>query len=221
MSDIVGDSGPEEGWVVCRVFKKKNYHKALESPSISILPNNLPRNDGGVLDHILTYMGRSSSPLCKQENDSSIQFPDQSPAGGFMHLPALDHASTINHPSSSPSSKVIGQDFVMEIGPSSDWAAMDRLVASQLNGGQPSDDQIFSYGEPMNDEDFAFPFDHDDLQLMNMHDHRPSDHQHHHHHHHHYDHQVSSTSETGLWDFARSSSSLSTSSSDPLCHLSV
>ncbi|EPS64303.1 hypothetical protein M569_10472, partial [Genlisea aurea] len=46
--------GAEEGWVVCRVFKKKNYHKALESPLI-ITP---PRNDG-VLDQILMYMGSS------------------------------------------------------------------------------------------------------------------------------------------------------------------
>ncbi|PHT55843.1 hypothetical protein CQW23_04329 [Capsicum baccatum] len=28
-------SNQEEGWVVCRVFKKKNYHKALESPQNS------------------------------------------------------------------------------------------------------------------------------------------------------------------------------------------
>ncbi|XP_047264128.1 isoflavone-7-O-methyltransferase 9-like [Capsicum annuum] len=28
-------SNQEKGWVVCRVFKKKNYHKALESPQNS------------------------------------------------------------------------------------------------------------------------------------------------------------------------------------------
>ncbi|PHU14189.1 hypothetical protein BC332_15394 [Capsicum chinense] len=30
-----GSNNQEEGWVVCRVFKKKNYHKALESPQNS------------------------------------------------------------------------------------------------------------------------------------------------------------------------------------------
>ncbi|KAK4365561.1 hypothetical protein RND71_016919 [Anisodus tanguticus] len=63
----------EEGWVVCRVFKKKNYHKALESPhqsSASVLSMNSrstviqkPNNEG-VLDQILMYMGRS----CKQQD---------------------------------------------------------------------------------------------------------------------------------------------------------
>ncbi|KAI3453304.1 hypothetical protein Pfo_009967 [Paulownia fortunei] len=201
-SNIAGDSGAEEGWVVCRVFKKKNYHKALDSPltsSTSILSGNHPRNDG-VLDQILMYMGRSSS--CKQENESNTQFPNQS--AGFMHLPGLE-SPTLNPSSSSLAN--ISEDLLTEIGPSSDWVAMDRLVASQLNG-QPSK-QFFSYGETIN-EDFSFCLDHhDEVQLLNMHNSdRPNDHQ-------------FSSSETDLWNFARSSSSLSSSSSDPLCHLSV
>ncbi|XP_060206693.1 NAC domain-containing protein 43-like [Lycium barbarum] len=67
-------SNQEDGWVVCRVFKKKNYHKALETPhqsSSSALSMNSrsstlvqkPNNDG-VLDQILMYMGRS----CKQQD---------------------------------------------------------------------------------------------------------------------------------------------------------
>ncbi|PHT74011.1 hypothetical protein T459_21288 [Capsicum annuum] len=56
-------SKQEEGWVVCRVFKKKNYHKALESPqnsSAALSRSTIiqkPNNDG-VLDQILMYMGR-------------------------------------------------------------------------------------------------------------------------------------------------------------------
>ncbi|KAG6383362.1 hypothetical protein SASPL_156889 [Salvia splendens] len=179
--NLAGDTGPEEGWVVCRVFKKKNYHKAVESPLASS-PSILPRNDG-VLDQLIMYMGRSSS--CKQETDhSTMHFPGQ-PAAAFLHLPELE----------SPS---INDDFSFKA-PSnemaSDWVTLDRLVASQLNGGQlpkqfPSDD-------------FAFSFDQDEQvqQLMNM---NSSD----------------RGNETDLWTFARSSS-LSSSSSDPLCHLSV
>nr|GMD07445.1 NAC domain-containing protein 43-like [Ipomoea batatas] len=65
-TSLVGElnSAPEEGWVVCRVFKKKNYHKALESPHTVVQTH--PGNDG-VLDQILTYMGRSSSSS-KQQN---------------------------------------------------------------------------------------------------------------------------------------------------------
>ncbi|KAF3667473.1 hypothetical protein FXO38_08385 [Capsicum annuum] len=53
-------SKQEEGWVVCRVFKKKNYHKALESPqnsSAALSRSTIiqkPNNDG-VLDQILMY----------------------------------------------------------------------------------------------------------------------------------------------------------------------
>ncbi|KAL8520567.1 hypothetical protein ACS0TY_011194 [Phlomoides rotata] len=187
------ESGQEEGWVVCRVFKKKNYHKALESPSTS---NTLPRNDV-VLDQILMYMGRSSS--CKQELDPNIHFPiNQSPP--FLHIPELESPTT-HLPSSS-------FDPIGDIGPSSDWATLDRLVASQLNG--QSSKQFSTYGE-----DFSFSFDH---ELMGLHDsdHRPNEN---------LNGQNVSSSETDLWNFARSSSSLSSSSSDPLedplCHLSV
>ncbi|KAL0446551.1 UNVERIFIED_CONTAM: NAC domain-containing protein 43 [Sesamum latifolium] len=198
-------SGPEEGWVVCRVFKKKNYHKALESPltsSTSIMSANLPRNDA-VLDQILMYMGRSSSSSsCKQETESHVQFPNQS--SGFMHIPELLESPTINHPSSSSSlanQSTANNVLMTEIGPySSDWAALDRLVASQLNG------------QSSMNEDFSFTFDHDDDQMQLVHMTSGVTDRHHN--------QVlmMSSETTDLWNFARSSSS---SSSDPLCHLSA
>lgn len=206
-----GDTGPEEGWVVCRVFKKKNYHKALESPlasSASIMTNNLARNDG-VLDQLMMYMGRSSSS-CKQENDPTINFPNHST--GFLHLPELE-CPTMNHhhapPSNSNHDDCSFKSPPNELMPSSepsDWGTLDRLVASQLNG-QPQK-QFAGYAD---DDDFAFPFDHDDQvqQLINMNSHNDNNTD------------RANESETDLWNFARSSSSLSSSSSDPLCHLSV
>lgn len=193
--------------MVCRVFKKKNYHKALESPlasSASIMSNNLARNDG-VLDQLMMYMGRSSSS-CKQENN----FPNHST--GFLHLPELE-CPTMNHHHPPPSN--INDDDCSfksppnELMPSSepsDWVTLDRLVASQLNG-QPQK-QFAGYAD---DDDFAFSFDHDDQvqQLINMNSHNNNNTD------------RANESETDLWNFARSSSSLSSSSSDPLCHLSV
>ncbi|KAI3469197.1 hypothetical protein Pfo_025860 [Paulownia fortunei] len=216
-SNIGVDSGPEEGWVVCRVFKKKNYHKAsselpLISSSTSILSRTLPRNDG-ILDQILMYMGRSSSS-CKQENepnnnDETMEFPN--PAAGFAHLPGLE-SPTIDPPNISEgcSFKSPADEMITEIGsssePSCDWVALDRLVASQLNCHPPK--QFSSFGETINNEDFSFSFDHDEVQLLNMQNSdRPN-------------HQIPS-SDTDFWSFARSSSSLSSSSSDPLSHLSV
>lgn len=175
--------------MVCRVFKKKNYHKALESPT-------LPRNDG-VLDQLIMYMG-SRSNSCKQETDPGLHFPN--PSTGFLHLPELE-SPTMNM-NNDCAFKPLSNEPMHEPGSSSepsDWATLDRLVASQLNGQNPK--PFSSYGD-----EFSFSFESEDQvqQLMNMNgsdDHRGN--------------------ETDLWTFARSSSSLSSSSSDPLCHLSV
>ncbi|GFP89288.1 NAC domain-containing protein 43 [Phtheirospermum japonicum] len=202
--NLQGDSGSDEGWVVCRVFKKKNFQKSMDSPIMS--NNNIPRNEG-VLDHILMYMGRPSS--CKQENEKpNIPLFCNQPSEGFMHLPGLESPTLNPSPSSS-----LGEDLLTEIGPSSDWAAVDRLVASQLNG-QPAK-QFSGFGATI-DEDFSFCFDHHDdheVQLLNMHNPDitvPNGHIH-----------QGSNSETHLWNFGPSASSLSSSSSDPLCRLSV
>lgn len=72
VSNSVGESlMPEDGWVVCRVFKKKNFQKALESPKASPISMDsntqlLSSRNEGVLDQILLYMGRT----CKPENES-------------------------------------------------------------------------------------------------------------------------------------------------------
>ncbi|KAL3645504.1 hypothetical protein CASFOL_010684 [Castilleja foliolosa] len=199
-----GELGSDEGWVVCRVFKKKNFPKSMDNP---IMSNNVSRNEG-VLDHILMYMGRTSTSSCKQENEkSNIPLFSDQPSEGFAHLPGLESPTLNPSPTSS-----IGEDLLTEFGPSSDWASVDRLVASQLNG-QPSK-QFSSFGETI-DEDFSFCFDHNEVQLLNMQNSDitiPND-----------DVQVhqGSNPETHLWNLGQSSSSLSSSSSDPLCRLSV
>ncbi|XP_016433226.1 NAC domain-containing protein 43-like [Nicotiana tabacum] len=109
----------EEGWVVCRVFKKKNYNKALEIPQSS----SVVSNTDGVLDQILTYMGRS----CKQQhnqtqhisnilqfnNNENIEFDTNMlqisstgiGEGSFLHLPELE----IRHPTTNME-QIIHQD---------------------------------------------------------------------------------------------------------------
>jgi hypothetical protein len=85
----------EDGWVVCRVFKKKNFQKALESPKaspISMETNSQMRNDG-VLDQILLYMGRS----CKPENESfgNLNISDNSGTNNMIFLTAKHTSSSI------------------------------------------------------------------------------------------------------------------------------
>ncbi|CAM8992682.1 unnamed protein product [Rhodiola kirilowii] len=167
-SQMLGESMQEDGWVVCRVFTKKNYQRATESPRISSFssrpspPQMMQRDDSNpVLDQILLYMGKN----CKQaENNNhhhhsrllethpnkdtttiSMQFlhhsdhtvvqrlTDEIVHDKFLHLPRLDGSPPSYHSidemqNITPTNRPAEQQI-------SDWAALDRLVASQLNGG--------------------------------------------------------------------------------------
>ncbi|KAI9173947.1 hypothetical protein LWI28_009214 [Acer negundo] len=79
-SNPMGESVTEDGWVVCRVFRKKNYQKALDSPKSSPCLDSkstsqaaaqimLSSSNDVVLDQILLYMqGRTP---CKMENNNN------------------------------------------------------------------------------------------------------------------------------------------------------
>ncbi|PON38223.1 NAC domain containing protein [Trema orientale] len=290
---MVADSSSEDGWVVCRVFKKKNYQKSVDSPkgatSAMSVDSNMshphphhfhqmplnPRNDG-VLDQILLYMGRT----CKLENESltntisadrflATNKSSATVAGGgdavfhqnFMHLPRLHEESPTNNNNNSTLHSLplndsvspfkpynnnngcfdqsMEYDMLLDTEPSSsdrrsedpkpanrvnDWVALDRLVASQLNGQDHDQDtskqlscgfgdiqnvMSFCTPPPADDEDdvvqLSYPYLRSgtgtNTRISNLHNHQ-------------------NYSENDLWSFARSSSSPS-SSSDPLCHLSV
>lgn len=247
-TSLTVDPSQEDGWVVCRVFKKKNYLKVGESSQNSSTTMD-SRNRGstssgneGILDRILVYMGRS----CKQENgtitnildnsEDSMQFLiNNNPINSnpslisegihtkFMHLPGLENSISPTNIPSSPFNQdqysISMNDIMMlrETEPSSctmndqaaaadqdpkvggglsDWAALDRLVASQLNGQAAGaddgcrDDEVFSSCYPST------------TRLNNQQDSQV----------------YMTSSEVDFWGFARSSSS---STSDPLCHLSV
>ncbi|XP_062196667.1 NAC domain-containing protein 43-like [Phragmites australis] len=169
--------GQEDGWVVCRVFKKKHHHKESGSGGggkhghgggdnghgAKAASNGLQYSSSDeALDQILQYMGRS----CKQEHEIlSPQSGDGAGrpgtrylrpidtvlgGNGFMKLPALESPSatalTPHVPDDPPACAGHGI---------TDWAMMDRLVASHLNG-QPdaSTDQLCSFdGSPSDDAD--------------------------------------------------------------------
>ncbi|XP_059302794.1 NAC domain-containing protein 43-like [Lycium ferocissimum] len=135
-------SQQEEGWVVCRIFKKKNHFKSLEtispaaSQSISDTRINqrLYPNDEGALEQLFQYM---RSNTCKEENyhaNYDINFHDK-----FMQLPSLDSPK-----SSSEDPKSINCE-----GGLSNWVTVDRLVASHLNG-QTSNDYNHDYEHQYN-----------------------------------------------------------------------
>ncbi|KAJ0968640.1 hypothetical protein J5N97_025557 [Dioscorea zingiberensis] len=123
VSCLIGDQntggGQEDGWVVCRVFKKKNLHKVnVDSQNTSTTTTTtyneatktqmlLNSNNDGALDQIIHYMGRSTS--CKQDHyltkplvlDNSNSNSNNNslrsyllPFERFMKLPPLESPTT-------------------------------------------------------------------------------------------------------------------------------
>ncbi|KAI4352687.1 hypothetical protein L6164_006912 [Bauhinia variegata] len=159
-SGPVGESLHEEGWVVCRVFKKKNYQKTIDSPktsSTSISMNSDTQilgstgTDHRILDQILSFMGSTS---CKMENESFGKLnpivsddDDTYSNNRFIHLPRLESPSMNNDSSAGlhlehessfvdifTETEACEDDHEGSKTKMNNWVALDRLVASQLNG---------------------------------------------------------------------------------------
>lgn len=266
-----GDGSQEDGWVVCRIFKKKNRLKTLDSPILRT--SSITCSEGLALEHMLDYMG--STPIaCKEENDQhSIFINNCNLTTTFLHQPNIQTTSGINNdfherflklpsmesPITSTGShncyqvlntnnnknnidaiEMVTVDYnsnqmssMAEIsstnsGMVTNWAALDRLVASQLNCQTETSRQLACFNGPTiimdgDDEDDDGDDDHDKGQLQQIHQNHlitssssnsisisnksyPANQDHY-------------NSEIDIWSFARSSSS-NLSSSDPLFHVS-
>ncbi|XP_074587017.1 NAC domain-containing protein 43-like [Curcuma longa] len=165
ISTSIIDHNQEEGWVVCRVFKKKNLHHHRhhhDRPSVDSDTNNSsyvgsPGGEGGgAFDQILQFMGRS----CKRErgancNSTKRAVDDRRPseiAGGgllemFMKLPALETPIMDGNPycvAVDGSCSMRTEEAEPAAG---DWASFDRLLASQLDGGSTNggEEACFSF----------------------------------------------------------------------------
>nr|GMD11751.1 NAC domain-containing protein 43-like [Ipomoea batatas] len=222
-TSLVGElnSAPEEGWVVCRVFKKKNYHKALESPHTVVQTH--PGNDG-VLDQILTYMGRSSSSS-KQQNgakngnliingdDTPMQFSDAIQAARFLHLPPLETQSAMEILSSPTHASF--EDMLAEPEPSCN----NTEPVDDMKTGPGPADWVFS-GPPrrlsaqrpdrISPKSYVADDLSDGLYFPLVDHHRPFGRPNNHHH----NSQVNAGNEVEFWSYTNSSSS----PSDPLSH---
>ncbi|KAG8663693.1 NAC domain-containing protein 43 [Manihot esculenta] len=239
VSNVVGEAAQEEGWVVCRIFKKKNHHKSPDRPlSSSPITSEARTNqmfhsfNEGALDQIFQYMGWS----CKEENEANsntarfLSPTDRTINNGYRHdsnrcmkLPSLES------PNSSSSQNVYAammnegsiSDQVISTDPSSvypldsgltSWTALDRLVAFQLNGQSENSRHLGCFNDP--NMGYCIPIEqpHHGLQFPTL---RSSF-------------SLSSsrpyqgshqdyTSEVELWNFNTRSPS---STSDPICHVS-
>ncbi|XP_022995651.1 NAC domain-containing protein 12-like [Cucurbita maxima] len=227
----------EDGWVVCRVFKKKNYHKSMDSPKTS--PTSMDsevhlqnsNNEEGVLDQILQYMGRT----CKLEMESFSNFNNNniiqssrlilSPKNNntedhhhqqqqrtidksFMHLPRLDSPTTV--PSIIPLHQL--ETFDHNI-------IFNHELLPETNDPSPE----LVRGSPVVKLNNWVAFDRLVASQLNGHEERTIEDDEDEQQQHHHDMQVSSRGlgyghENDIWGFTKSSSP---SSLDPLSHLSV
>ncbi|XWS31983.1 hypothetical protein CRYUN_Cryun23aG0121500 [Craigia yunnanensis] len=228
VSNAMGEGTQEEGWVVCRIFKKKNHHKILDRPISSSLTVETRNHMFSVcneeaLEQILEYMGSN----CKEDSEAndSTRFlrPIETDISNgyrdsFMKLPSLespnstssqncyqpimtDNEGSITNQVSGDPNLVYHNDAGI-----TNWAALDRLVASQLNGQTETSRQLACF----NDHIMAYcspSTDHHDLQLPALRSSSISSNRSYHG-------TQDYNSEIDLWSFTRSSSS-----SDPLCHV--
>ncbi|KAJ4831860.1 hypothetical protein Tsubulata_025845 [Turnera subulata] len=225
--NITGESTlPEEAWVVCRIFKKKNHLKALDSPLRSSSPmieetramfTSANEED---LEQVLQYVGGMCEEETETNGDAKPFHTTTSNNIGyherFMKLPSLESpkystTSQTCHQQPMINNQVTCGDDQMGSGLSTSWAALDRLVASQLNGQNIEtsrqlallSDQHMGYGTPSDHHHLqvstlrsssSFPLPSNRAYHGTGHDYNP---------------------ETDLWNFANR-----LTNSDPLCHVS-
>ncbi|KAL8150322.1 hypothetical protein V2J09_020130 [Rumex salicifolius] len=144
-SSINGDQSEatEEGWVICRVFKKKNYVKALDSPRETTPVQNTDQKSYTLgskihdIDEIVTYMEKTKATT-STKTDMEVLVHER-----FLHLPKLqsptDHIIDPPPFDSNISSYPprIDHHHSMLHGHQAStlkWAELDRLVAYHLNG---------------------------------------------------------------------------------------
>ncbi|KAI7733854.1 hypothetical protein M8C21_028639 [Ambrosia artemisiifolia] len=160
------DCTHEEGWVVCRLFKKKNYHKfVLQTPQRSLSSSMDTKahelqssNKDGVVEQLLTYMdGRS----CKQEidnctttgHDAMQQFMNPIDDDVFIHLPRLESPTMTTSPRMSTTTtfdhgySVKNYNSMCNDYDQCNWADVDKFVASQLDGRMEETKHFSCYGQ--------------------------------------------------------------------------
>ncbi|KAH1081084.1 hypothetical protein J1N35_020845 [Gossypium stocksii] len=221
VSNAMGEGTQEEGWVVCRIFKKKNHHKTVDNPNSSSLGSEsrnhmLSACNEGELEQILEHMRRNCNEEGVANNSWRLMRPietaiSNSYPDSFMKLPSLEspnstssqncyqpmmvdnEGSITNQVSGDPNSRL------------TNWAALDRLVASQLNGQTETSRQLACFNDHSISMGYSNPsadHHHHDLQSPALRYNRS------------YNGAQDYNSEMDLWSLTRSSSS-----SDPLCHV--
>ncbi|KAF3332351.1 NAC domain-containing protein 43-like protein [Carex littledalei] len=156
MSSSTGDATQEEGWVICRVFKKKLLlQRTLDCSNLSSSIRSeiktqliMDPSSSDTLDQILQYMGRS----CKQEkeNTENLTMRHLNPVESLFDTSTIHERFAKLPPLENPTEPLSVQP---------DWATFDSLAACQLNGQSPNtlkqagglfDESGFGFGSGIN-----------------------------------------------------------------------
>ncbi|XP_004308279.1 PREDICTED: NAC domain-containing protein 43-like [Fragaria vesca subsp. vesca] len=146
VSVVVGEADQEGGWVVCRIFKKKNLHRPMLSATTSSITTDTTRSthqllynscdaDEGALEHELKVMESRTCNGCKEETNEANNSLFMNHIHGFhddvdrfFNLPSLQSPD-----SSAENDDQVSHQRVDWVG-LTNWAALDRFVASELDG---------------------------------------------------------------------------------------
>ncbi|CAI9768815.1 unnamed protein product [Fraxinus pennsylvanica] len=126
----------DEGWAICRIFKKKNHYKTLDNTRMIITSSSNDQklfnsSEEGTLDQILKYMGSA----CKEE--LGMLMNTSLDRDRFIQLPSLESPDY-----TSPCSPNFNQPATG----CQDWVTLDRMVASHLNGENETNRKQLSAG---------------------------------------------------------------------------
>ncbi|KAJ7963429.1 NAC domain-containing protein [Quillaja saponaria] len=254
VSNVMGsEAGQEEGWVVCRIFKKKSLLiKTLDSPRSSSMTELLETSSSrttqlfdssneGSLEQILEQIGSSRSTYKEENNEASqserflrpidtgsnnngyyyldrflklpsLESPNSTSNSQNCYQPTVSDMVTDNNGGADPNNLVYNQMLETSSissaggGGLTNWAALDRLVASQLNGPSPT---MVGYCSSTNQHDHDHQLQLPTVRSSSTSSTTTTS----------STHVVHYTNEIDLWNFARSSSSF-LSSELPICHVS-
>ncbi|KAL4284987.1 hypothetical protein GQ457_16G025800 [Hibiscus cannabinus] len=122
----------EDGWVVCRVFRKKSHPKSASPPPI------VCSGDDEAVDRILQHVGNTCAT--------------------FTHMPGLESPTLLSEMIIEPCCQSIDDTLITGTEQSSmdrgnddhhnDWVTLDRFVAWQLNGGVETGKHVTGFSDP-------------------------------------------------------------------------
>ncbi|KAL8166989.1 hypothetical protein V2J09_008488 [Rumex salicifolius] len=149
-SIIIGETGQEEGWVVCRIFKKKHFQKFHGDEANNSISDLTKSPSEGTLEQIFQSTGGNPTEDKSMYTMNNIIFNNSSNNNdqttyeygkNMTKLPSLKSPTTHGrlcaggnyNPAINPEIKSNAEQSLVGGGELSDWTVIDRLLAAHLS----------------------------------------------------------------------------------------